>query len=161
MAFKSKKKHYDKAGQPMKYQTVEELQKDIDLYFNECDSHTEKVTRKYKKIVGDAVVEFEEIIDESRPLIPSIAGLAYHIGVSRLTLYNYSESEKFFNTIKRARDKILGNIENALLNSENPSAGKIFLAKNYGYTDKTEQEVTFGSTEETKKKLKEIFESRK
>ena len=101
------------AGRPMIYKTPQELEKLIDQYFKDC------VKRK-------------------RP--PTIAGLAYWLNVDRQTIYNYENRDEFFGTIKRARDKIIMNIEEELILKGN--SGTIFLAKNYGYTDRQEVEVT-------------------
>lgn len=96
-------------GRPVKF-TREELQNVIDNYFSDCD------TRK-------------------RPY--TFAGLAYAIKVDRQTLYNYKENEHvFFDIIKDARDRIKLFLEELLV--QEGKAGQIFLAKNYGYTDKME-----------------------
>ena len=71
---------------------------------------------------------------------PTMAGLAFHLGIDRQTLYNYEKRDKFFDTIKRARNQIVVELEKALMREGR--AGQIFLAKNYGYTDKQEHEHT-------------------
>lgn len=106
---------HDHPGQPQKWQTKEQLQADIDKYFNDC-----KVTH--------------------RPL--TIAGLASALGVSRTTIYNYGYKDEFFNTIKSARDKVMAYIEEQAIVRGN--SGVIFLMKNYGYTDKRETDVNVG-----------------
>ena len=72
--------------------------------------------------------------DNNKPY--SMAMLAYRLGVSRQTLYNYEEKDNFAPVIRKARDKIIAYIEEKLL--EHGTAGQIFLAKNYGYSDKQE-----------------------
>lgn len=88
----------------------------------------EKKVEEYKKYLRE----------EDKP--PTMAGLAYFLGVDRKTLYNYSNEDEFFHTIKKYRDWILLNIEeNCAIKGH---GGAIFLAKNYGYTDKQEINYT-------------------
>lgn len=155
MGFTTKK--WDTAGKPLIFQTEKDLQDKIDQYFESCEKHVSIIKKKYIKTVNGEPTEAEEIIEENKPLIPTIAGLAQFIGIDRTSLYNYSDREKYFDTVKNARDKILAYMENGLMNSTDPSAGKIFLAKNYGYTDRTETEMTISTDEETKKKLSDVF----
>ena len=70
---------------------------------------------------------------------PTMAGLAYYLGIDRRTLYNYKKNDEYFPTIKKYRDWILLSIEeNCAIRGH---GGAIFLAKNYGYTDR--QEVSY------------------
>ena len=101
------------AGRPLKFKTDEELQEAINNYFEYC--------KQYKKP-------------------ETIAGLAYHLGVDRTTIYCYEKREPFFDTIKGARERILAGLEEALFTEG--KSGQIFLAKNYGYSDKQEHEHT-------------------
>lgn len=113
-----RRKKRDHAGQPPKWESVEKLQKLIDDYYAECESKGKPMT---------------------------FAGLGVYLDVSRQTIYNYSYNDKFFDTIERARDKILAYYEEQLIVRGN--SGTIFLAKNYGYTDR--QEVAIDSMKET------------
>ena len=72
--------------------------------------------------------------DKDKPL--TIAGLAVFLDVDRQTIYNYSNKDGFFGTIKKARDFVLASWEEVAIKKGN--AGTIFLMKNYGYTDKQE-----------------------
>lgn len=77
-----------------------------------------------------------------------MAGLAVSLGIDRQTLYNYKNTDEFFDTIKKARDVIeQAWEEHAFLKG---NAGSIFVMKNYGYTDKQEVAVSpsenFGET---------------
>lgn len=110
------RRKYDSPGQPPKWDSPEKLQKDIDKYFKDCE-----VTHK--------------------PY--TIAGLAYALGVSRTTIYNYSYKDEFFNTIKKARDRVMAYIEEQAIIKGN--AGTIFIMKNYGYTDKQEIDASVSS----------------
>jgi hypothetical protein len=121
MASKKKKRP---VGRPRLFDSPEQLEKLIKAYFKDCDSHTIKVVDR------DGTERHEP-----DPLIPTIAGLAYAIGVDRMTVYNYAERDEYFSTIKAAREYILSRIESGIMNCNAQVAGKIFIAKNYGYTD--------------------------
>lgn len=100
-------------GRPKLFSTPKELQDRIDDYFESCR-------------------------DGGKPF--TIAGLAYWLEMDRKSIYNYEKDDEFFHTIKRARDKILATLEEMI--AVDGRAGQIFLAKNYGYTDKMEVEST-------------------
>jgi len=105
------------AGRPMKFKSVKALQDAIDDYFDNC-------------------------IAEKRPY--TMSGLAYAIGVSRVTLLNYKRTEgyeKFFSTIKKAKARVENHVEEILLNGR-ATAGAIFNLKNNfdDWKDKTEFE---------------------
>lgn len=89
------------------------------------------------------IAEYREYLkDNEKP--PTIAGLAYWLGVDRLTIYNYEKRLPFFNTIKKAREWVLSSYEESAADGKG-GGGVIFLMKNYGYTDK--QELDIKSTE--------------
>ena len=105
---------------------------------------TERRINMASKIKDNFVTEakLQERIDEyfkwadsnNKPY--SIARLAWYLGVTRQTIYNYEEKDLYGDVIKRARDFILAYLEEKLI--EEGKAGQIFLAKNYGYTDRQE-----------------------
>ena len=84
------------------------------------------------------VAEYKKYLEENdKPA--TMAGLAYYLGVDRKTLFNYSKDQEYFPTIKKYRDWIMFEIEeNVLIKGH---GGSIFLAKNYGYTDRQEVNV--------------------
>ena len=94
-------------GRPRKFNNVEEIEKKVSDY-------------------KDYLMKYDKL--------PTIAGLAYYLGIDRQTLYNYSKKDDFFDTIKEYRDWVMFNIEQHAL--EKGNAGTIFVMKNYGYTDK-------------------------
>ena len=100
-------------GRPPKFESVEELEECIE---------------KYKQY----------LLDEDKP--PTMAGLAYYTGIDRKTLFNYNKKDEFFPTIKNFVDFVKMTYEETAIN--NSSSGIIFLMKNYGYVDKTEQDIT-------------------
>lgn len=94
-------------GRPLKFQSVEELQKKIDEYFGTTSEERQTIT-----------------------------GLALYLDTSRETLMNYEEKDGYFDTIKRAKDRIQETYEHSLKKRGN--AGDIFALKNFGWTDKQE-----------------------
>lgn len=112
MAKQKKATEKNKVGRPSKFESVAILQDAITSYFAEAGEKQ------------------------------SITGLALFLGFeSRQSLYDYEKKgEEFSYTIKRARLQIEQHYEEALLSRN--STGAIFALKNFGWKDKTEQEIT-------------------
>lgn len=107
-------------GRPLKYTSVEDMQRDIDEYFAECD----EIGKPY-----------------------TVSGLAYALGTNRQTLINYEAKEGFFDTIKRAKEKIETFNEEMLYSKDVPTTGVIFnLKNNYGWKDTQEIEAKVDSS---------------
>ena len=97
-------------GRPPKYNNAEEIEEVIQKYFKECEN-------------------------KKRPL--TMSGLAYALGIDRRTLINYSKEEKFFHTIKRAKEYIEQTLEERLISTSGVATGIIFnLKNNYDWKDK-------------------------
>lgn len=97
------------AGRPPKWTTPEELQKDIDKYFEECKKTGEPLT---------------------------ITGLAIALNTYRDVLMDYQEKDEFSNTVKMAKQKIENAYEKRLI--QFGRSGDIFALKNFNWTDKQE-----------------------
>lgn len=98
-------------GRPLKFQSVDELERLIEDYFSDCDS-------------------------KGRPY--TITGLALALDTDRATLMRYECKEDFYNTIKKAKLKCENYAEEQLFVTRN-TAGVIFNMKNnYGWVDKQE-----------------------
>lgn len=96
----------------MKYKNKETLKKGIDKYFQECD----KKQRPY-----------------------TMSGLAYSLGIDRVTLINYGKKDLFFTLIKEAKDKVQAQLEeNALMGKGNATFTIFNLKNNYGWRDTVE-----------------------
>ena len=132
-------------GRPLKFKSVEELEKKIQEYFDKCRDEDD---------------------------IPTIAELAVYLDTSRQTLINYEEKEQFFDTIKKAKDMVLAIQEKAALKGGlNPTVW-IFSAKNnFGYTDKVEvesqntnhninEDISNLTPEERQKRIQELLQKR-
>ena len=120
-------------GRPPFYTNSDEMQVLIDKYFKECKDHKTTVFDKSGK-------PYEVNI----PIIPTIAGCAYAVGMDRQTFYNYAKKDEFVDTIKKARDFIISQWESKLINTNANAGGIIFAGKNYGYSDKQEIEHSGG-----------------
>jgi hypothetical protein len=119
------------AGRPLKFKTPEELQIKIDKYFDETPQ--------------------EEC---------TITGLAMALDTYRDLLCNYEERDEFYDTIKKAKQRVENAYEKRLI--KRGSGGDIFALKNFGWVDKREidQDIKGSITisEEDKKMLKSIQE---
>lgn len=70
---------------------------------------------------------------------PTLAGLAFAIGICRKSLYNYADKDEFLHIIKRAKERVEVIYEERLLYENNPT-GLIFALKNMGWSDKHEED---------------------
>lgn len=126
---KNKKQYINRTGRPLKFDNAEDLQKEIDEYFQYALDNEE---------------------------VPTVSGLAYYLGINRQTLLNYENSEengwlrslndtekcKIVGTIKRAKQYIESRYEQALF-QQGKTVGAIFTLKNnYNWVDKQEIEQT-------------------
>lgn len=103
----------NKGGRPLKFETVEELQKAIDEYFNSCNEETLPIT---------------------------ITGLALALNTDRSTLCQYEGRPEYSNTIKQAKLRVENAYE--IRNVKRGNGGDIFALKNFGWVDKKEVENT-------------------
>ncbi len=107
-------------GRPSAFETVEQLETAIDHYFA-VDAY-----------VGE---------DDERRYLPTMSGLGVSLGVDRQTIINYGKKDEFFGTVKAARAKVEAFLEQRLYG--NTVTGVIFnLKNNFGWKDKSEQEIT-------------------
>ncbi len=109
-----------KLGRPKIFNDVKEVEEKINAYFNYCEEKEKPYT---------------------------MSGLAYYLGISRQTLVNYSNQDQFFDTIKKARDRVQMQLEeNALSNKANPTFTIFNLKNNFDWKDnnevKTNVEIT-------------------
>lgn len=145
-------------GRPLKFATVEELQGRIEAYFADCDPHMLEVTEwiqardskgQLKKDENGNNYLVEITHKKMTEQIPyTVTGLALALDTSRQTLLEYENevegrekaNPKFADTIKKAKVKI-ENFNERMLYNPSP-VGTIFnLKNNFGWKDKTEQEV--------------------
>jgi len=109
-------------GRPKKFQTVEELQLLIDEYFVWCDNRVEQVITKEG-----------ELINKINPRPYTVEGLAVWLDMDRATLFDYEKlptHAMFHNTIKKAKARVLQNLQERALDGKNNAAVTIFNLKN-------------------------------
>lgn len=135
-AHKGNKYAIGNSGKEKFFSTPEEMSVAINNYFEECDNRIREVYIKSKQ-------EIEHIKD---PKPYTIEGLCVCLGITRDTLLNYEKKEgyeEYFDIVRHAKLKVQQNlIERGLEGSNNPTV-TIFVSKNnFGYKEKTEQEIT-------------------
>ena len=122
-------------GRHLKYKTTEELQSAINYYFRRCDSNQEEFISK------DG-----ETFTKTVPVPYTVEGICEVLGITRQTLLNYEKAEGyevFFDTIEKAKAKVLTNtMERALSGKNNPAVDIFSLVNNYGYKNANHKETT-------------------
>ena len=97
-------------------------------------------TKYNDKILEDAI-DYLENHTEHEDIIPSVAGLAYLLKVTRQTIYNWGDSNPEFldilESINLRQEKLL--VSGGLGGSFNPAITKLVLGK-HGYHDKQDTE---------------------
>jgi len=129
------------AGRPLKFGTVKELQRKIENYFKSI-SKTRPLIDNGVEVVNDLGEVFNEVVYYKQP---SVTGMANYLDTSRETLMNYEKKDKFFDTIKKAKQLIEQCYEERLI--KRGSGGDIFAMKNFGWVDKQEVVNTNMNTE--------------
>lgn len=94
------------SGRKPIFSTEEELQREIESYFNSLlvavyDENGVQIGLKWRNK-------------------PTVGGLAVHLCIDRQTMHNYSKSDRFFDTIKKAKDLIHSFNEQMLTEGKNP-----------------------------------------
>lgn len=118
-------------GRPLKFKSVEELQEQIDIYFDSCFENVDVCTVKQVK-----------------PF--TVTGLALALDTTRETLLDYEDKEEYSDTIKKAKLKIEAYAEEQLFLGKN-TAGVIFnMINNYKgrWTNKTELDNNIGNKDD-------------
>lgn len=101
-------------GRPRIYESVEEIEAEIESYMAKCQA------------------------DKSKP---TITGATLYLGFcDKTTLYDYRDREEFSHSIKRLLLFVENGYETAL--QGNSVTGAIFALKNMGWKDKTESSVS-------------------
>lgn len=131
---------------PLKFRSVEALQKQIDAYFDSCNDYVRdaKGIRIEDSETGDYI--------KYQVLVPTVTGLAVFLDTSRETLLDYeNELHKnkdipdeikhgFSDTIKKAKLRIYAATEQELYHGK-PTGAIFSLKNNYGWEDKTKVET--------------------
>lgn len=120
-------------GRPLKFQTVEELDRAIQNYFAKCDPHEEKaLVETGRDSKGNMLHDARNVLTEQKPY--TLTGLARAIGVNRGTILNYSKKAEYFSTIEAARERCAEYAESQLFGPYSNGA-KFALSNNYSTED--------------------------
>lgn len=130
-------------GKPRQFQSVEYMQRRIDLYFSKVrfnaiigslegkgleawDDYRNGVMEFYEQFECDAEeIKALEPIEETRPLV---TGLAISLDLTRQGLINYEGRPEFVDAVKKAKARVENFLENRL--HDGHVAGPIFNLKN-------------------------------
>ena len=140
----------NKGGRPLKFETVMELKRQIETYFNQCDPHTEmRRVEDGTKQDGSTNWATREVMTEQRPY--TILGLCRQLKTSRETLLDYESGkyddrddsdesgDRFSDAIKEAKARVNEQVEERMLSGAAPGSASIFWLKNNAqWKDKTE-----------------------
>ena len=128
------------AGRPPKYETPEEMQRIIDLYFLATRVRQTGDTDMMIGLSDDDLLIINDVPDFSGP---TISGLAYTLGMSTEALRNYEGKDEFLATVKKAKQLVEAALEGRLY--AGAPVGAIFnLKNNFGWKDKQEMEHSGG-----------------
>lgn len=116
-------------GRPLKFQSVEELDRAIQNYFAQCDPHEAKaLVETGRDSAGNMLYDTRNVLTQQRPY--TMAGLARALGIDRGTLLNYGKRQEFFSTVLAARQRCEEYTESQLYGPYAAGA-KFSLANNF------------------------------
>lgn len=123
-------------GRPTKYDGENTI-KLVDEYLDTCVDEIEI----FEKTVGDKSTSYERILKTN---IPSIAGLAIYLDLSKDTIYAWAREYPQFSY---ALEKVSRLQEHKLINggmagTYNSTMAKLMMSSNHGYKEKTESDLT-------------------
>lgn len=116
-------------GRPLKFETPEFLQNQVDLYFERCKDPED---------------------DTKWKIPPTISGLALALDTTRDVLLDYENLEEradYSNTIKKAKQTIHAFNEEQLYRNTQVTGVIFNLKNNFDWKDKTETDLTSGGKE--------------
>lgn len=100
------------------------------------------------KYTEELVAKAEKYLTSYTTLIPTIEGLALHLGISRETVYAWKDDEdkqQFSDIVSRLlATQSAKLIEGGLSGEYNASITKLILSGKHGYIEKTNQDITSG-----------------
>jgi len=136
-----------KVGKPLEYETPQELEEWIDMYFDECKQNR-NIQRKLmpsnqsqeNPVDYDALV-LEKEHDFTEDIHPTVTGLALYLGMSRLSLINYEGREEYVNIVKMGKARVETYLDQKTY-SPNNNGVQFNLKNNFNWKDK--QEIDHG-----------------
>lgn len=111
---------------------------EIEAYLEQCEDEE----NEFHKTRGDKSDSYERLI---KVKLPTIEGLALHLGISKETLYQWEkelDKPEFTDVLGKLRVKQADRlINNGLSGDYSPVIAKLLLMK-HGYKDESKQELT-------------------
>lgn len=128
-------------GRPLKYETVEQLDRAIQNYFAHCDPHeTQALVETGRDSKGNLLYDARNVLTEQKPY--TVSGLARALGISRTTLLKYKDRPEYVDSIQGAIARCEEFAE-SMLYSPYSNGAKFNLTNNYdGWADKKEVDHT-------------------
>jgi len=122
-------------GRPTKYEGNVTVKK-VDEYLDTCIDEVEI----FEKTVGDKSTSYERILKTN---IPSVAGLAIYLDLSKDTIYawarEYPEFSYALEKVSRLQEHKL--INGSVAGTYNSTISKLIMSSNHGYKEKTEENL--------------------
>lgn len=116
-------------GRPLKFETVDELDMAIQLYFDKQDPHVEShMVATGHNANGETMFETRKVLTDQKPY--TMSGLARALGVSRQTLLDYSQRDEFLDSIEAAKARCQEYAESQLFGPY-ANGAKFNLINNY------------------------------
>jgi hypothetical protein len=123
-------------GRPLKFKTVEELNRAISAYFDMQDPHTQRrVVDCGINEKGETIWREREVMTEQQPY--TVSGLARALGIDRDTLINYKKRDEYFGSVQAAYDRCHEFAEQQLY-GKSASGASFSLKNNWGWKDRQE-----------------------
>ncbi len=127
-------------GRPPIHTDPKKVDELVNDYFQWIDGEYELV----KKTVDGKEIEVKKYSRYPEP--PTVTGLTLHLGFAHKdSLYKYAKKVEFYDSIKRGLTQI-EKYHEILTSKGDKCTGNIFILKNFGWKDKTEQEITGNQT---------------
>lgn len=154
-------------GRPPKYETPEEMQHIVDLYFLACKVKQE-VIGEYgpgEERLKDLPEEDLLIVNDINDQWPTISGLSYALGFSTEAFRCYEHKDNFLATVKRAKQRVEMHLEQRLY-GQAPTGSIFSLKNNFGWKDKQEVDMnakvnlTDMTDEELDRRLQELEQNK-
>ena len=127
-------------GRPLKFDTVEKLEIEINAYFAMQDPHLEdRLVESGVNERGETIFMKRKVMTEQKPY--TVSGLARHIGLTRQGLLEYQDKDGFSDTVKAAKERCHEYAESQLYGRA--ATGAAFsLKNNWNWRDRQEIDHT-------------------
>lgn len=131
------------AGRPLKFQSIEELQRKIDEYFESC---YEESWYRVEGVWKPELDRYGEVVKHrTKPF--TISGLASFLGTTRRTLLDYEQrDDEFSHTIRASKEKIEAFVEESLWQPKIATGVMFNLKNNFAWEDKTSVQTSGETT---------------